>query len=61
VVVIILWVIADIPVKFIILETFGYDGAMALAARVIGSGAVGWLIANLVVGNFSTVAVRPEP
>jgi uncharacterized protein (DUF983 family) len=61
VVFIILWIIADIPVRFIVFETFGYDGAIAFAARVIASGAIGWFIAYLVVGNLSTVAVRAGP
>ncbi len=56
--VIVLWVIADIPVRAIAFVAFGYDGALALAVRIIASGAVGVLIAHFVGGSLSTVAVR---
>ena len=44
--------------RLIVLEMFGYDGAVAIAVRVTASAAVGVLIGYLVVGSLSTVGVR---
>ena len=60
VVVIALWMIADIPVHAFAIAVFGYDGAVALAGRILASGAVGVLIAYVVGGRLSTVAARGE-
>jgi len=61
IVTIVLWILADIPVKLFLFETFGTESLIGLFARVVVSGAVGWGLAFLIVGSFSTVTARHAP
>ena len=56
-----LWILADIPVKLFLFETFGAESLTGLFARVFVGGAVGWGLASLIVGNFSTITARHAP
>lgn len=58
---IVLWILADIPVKLVLFETFGTESLTGLFARVFVSGAVGWGLAFLIVGSFSTITARHAP
>ncbi len=57
---IILWIIADFPVRLAVFAMLGSEGAVAVAARILASGAVGCLLAYIVVAGFTTVKVRAE-
>ena len=54
----VLWTIADIPVKLVAFELFGSEGLTGILARAIASGLVGYVLAYLIVGNFSSVTER---
>src|SRR5258708_1356331 len=46
---VVLWILADIPVKLYLFETFGTESLTGLFARVLVSGAVGWGLAFFIV------------
>jgi hypothetical protein len=55
---IVLWTLADIPIKLFIYGTLG-DSGIGLLSRIVASGLVGWVILHLIVGGFAKVEERP--
>ena len=55
---IVVWILADIPVKLFFYATLGTDSFIANFARAIVSGAVGCVLAYIILGRFSTISVR---
>jgi hypothetical protein len=53
-----LWIVADIPVKFLLFGWLGTDSTIGFIARTLASGLVGWGILSMVVGEFCTVTRR---
>jgi len=57
----VVWILADISVKWFLFETFGTESLTGFFARVFVSGAVGWGLAFLIVGSFSTITAHRAP
>lgn len=55
---IVIWILADIPVKLSLYEALGSDGYAGLLARTAVSGVIGWTLAFFIVGRFSTITER---
>jgi uncharacterized protein (DUF983 family) len=56
----VIWTVVEIPVKAFIYATFG-DNLGSLVTFALISFAIGWGLATVIVGGFSTVTSRDEP
>lgn len=52
---IVLWILADIPVKYFLYDRFGFDSFGGVVARVVVSGLIGLGIIAFVLRQFSTI------
>ena len=55
---VVLWILADIPVKLFLFAAFGTESLIGVFARTLVSGIVGWVLASIIVGRFSTITAR---
>jgi uncharacterized protein (DUF983 family) len=56
----IIWIIADIPLKMMLYALLGDHGYLPIVIRALLSGFLGWAVFAIVVGQFSQVKVGKE-